>query len=140
MTRLDVTDTPDPAVLAQLGAALAEYNTADVGPAGKRDLAVFLRNGDGAMVGGLAGYTAWGWLYVQWLWLAEDQRGQGGAGRLLRAAEDEARARGCHGAWIDTFNPVALRAYQRAGYEPFGSLPDFPRGRSRTFLKKVLSA
>lgn len=140
MTRLEVTDAPRSTDLAQLGAALAEYNAADVGPAGKRELAVFLRDAAGTMVGGLAGYTAWGWLYIQWLWLAKDQRGQGAAGRLLCAAENEARARGCHGAWIDTFNPVALLAYQRAGYEPFGTLPDFPLGRCRTFLRKDLSA
>ena len=80
----------------------------------------------------------WGWLYVQWLWVAEGQRGGGLAGRLLEAAEDEARARGCHGAYIDTFNPKALRTYQRAGYTVFGTLPDFPKGRARSFLSKLL--
>ena len=60
-------------------------------------------------------------------------------GRLLEAAETEAIARGCHGAWIDTFNPQALRAYQRQGYAIFGELPEFPIGRSRYFLQKKLS-
>ncbi len=36
--------------------------------------------------------------------------------------------RGCHGAYIDTFNPVALKVYQRQGYVPFGELADFPKG------------
>ncbi len=53
-------------------------------------------------------------------------------------AEDEARARSCHGAYIDTFNPIALKTYERAGYVPFGKLDDFPKGRSRTFLQKPL--
>jgi hypothetical protein len=60
------------------------------------------------------------------------------AGKILAKAEEEATARGCHGAWIDTFNPHALRAYQRQGYQIFGELPDFPRGRTRTFLQKSL--
>ncbi|ASY69842.1 hypothetical protein SFHH103_02207 [Sinorhizobium fredii HH103] len=47
--------------------------------------------------------------------------------------------RGCHSAWIDTFNPAARRAYERQGYVPFGELPDFPKGRNRVFLKKALS-
>jgi len=47
-------------------------------------------------------------------------------------------ARRCHGAYIDTFNPVALKVYRRAGYRPFGELPDFPKGRTRTFLRKAL--
>ena len=80
----------------------------------------------------------WGWLYVQWLWIDEGQRGKGLAGALLAAAEAEARARGCHGAYIDTFSPVALKVYQRAGYAPFGALADFPKGRTRTFLQKPL--
>jgi hypothetical protein len=33
---------------------------------------------------------------------------------------------------------VALRVYRRAGYLPFGELPDFPPGRTRTFLQKQL--
>ena len=57
---------------------------------------------------------------------------------MLAAAETEARTRGCHGAWIDTFSPVALKVYRRAGYVPFGELADFPRGRTRTFLQKPL--
>lgn len=135
---LHVTDTPDPADLAVVSEGLAAFNESDVGPSGRRTLAVVLRDGAGAVRGGLSGYTAWGWLYVQWLWLAEGWRGQGLAARLLSAAEAEARARGCHGAWIDTFSPHALHAYARAGYAPFGRLDDFPRGRARTFLQKPL--
>lgn len=136
---IEVTATPDPADLARVGEGLAAFNDADVGPANRLPLAVFLRDEAGKVVGGISGYTAWGWLYVQWLWLDEGHRGRGAAGQMLAAAESEARARGCHGAWIDTFNPVALRAYQRAGYTIFGTLPEFPRGRARTFLRKDLT-
>lgn len=135
---LDITDTPDPAALATLGEGLSACNDATAGPAHRRPLAVFLRDAAGAVQGGLWGYTAWGWLHVQWLWLAEGWRGQGIAARLLAAAESEAQARGCHDAWIDTFDPHALRACIRAGYAPFGRLDDVPRGRARTFLHKRL--
>jgi len=134
---LAVTATPEAADLAAIGAGLTSFNDADAGPGNRVPLAVLVHEGD-ALVGGISGYTAWGWLYVQWLWLDDAHRGQGLAGRMLEAAEREARARGCHGAWIDTFNPVALKVYQRAGYAPFGALEDFPPGRSRTFLQKRL--
>jgi GNAT superfamily N-acetyltransferase len=75
---------------------------------------------------------------VQWLWVDEKLRGRNMAGRMLDAAEQEAAARGCHGAWIDTFNPTALMVYQRHGYRPFGKLPNFPKGRDRVFLQKML--
>lgn len=138
MEQVTLTASPTPEELAAIGDNLARFNEADVGPSGRVPLALLLRDGAGAIVGGLSGYTAWGWLYVQWLWLAESQRGSGWAGRLLADAEAEARRRQCHGAYIDTFNPTALKVYQRAGYVAFGALPDFPKGRTRTFLQKAL--
>jgi GNAT superfamily N-acetyltransferase len=135
---IGVTETPSAAEVELIGANLSAYNDADVGAAGRRQIAVLVRDDAAQIVAGISGYTAWGWLYVQWLWIAEAHRGQGLAGRMLAAAEEEARARGCHGAYLDTFNPTALRAYRRAGYVPFGELPDFPIGRTRTFLQKQL--
>lgn len=132
-----MTAAASPEDLATIGAGLSNFNDVDVGPSGRVNLAVLVHN-DGRLVGGISGYTAWGWLYVQWLWLDETHRGQGLAGRMLAAAEAEARVRGCHGSYIDTFSPVALKVYQRAGYVPFGALEDFPKGRTRTFLQKPL--
>lgn len=136
--KIEVTDCPSAEELSILGDNLSAFNAVDVGPAGRRALAVFVHDADDAVVAGLSGYTAWGWLYVQWLWVDERLRGQGIAARMLEAAEAEAAARGCHGAYIDTFSPRALKVYQRQGYEPFGALPDFPKGRTRTFLAKRL--
>lgn len=137
----EVTDTPSPEALEAIGHGLTAFNAADVGPSERRSLAVLIGGPEAkGQRGGLNGYTAWGWLFVQWLWLPEDLRGQGVAGRLLEAAEEEARKRGCHGAWIDTFNPQARRAYERQGYQVFGELPDFPIGRARVFLRKSLIA
>ena len=136
--KIDVTATPDADELAAIGSGLSSFNDADVGPSGRINLAVLVRDDAGKLVGGISGYTAWGWLYVQWLWLDDTHRGQGLAGRMLAAAEAEAKLRGCHGSYIDTFSPLALKVYQRAGYVPFGALPDFPKGRTRTFLQKPL--
>ena len=135
---IEVTDCPSDEELKIVGDNLTAFNASDVGPAEKRPLAVLVRDGNGVIVAGLSGYTAWGWLYVQWLWVDERLRGQNKAAEMLEAAEREAVTRGCHGAYIDTFNPTALKVYQRHGYEPFGALQDFPKGRTRTFLAKSL--
>lgn len=136
---LAVTENPEAADLDRLSQHLGDFNAADVGPANRRALAVFVRNSGTQMVAGLSGYTAWGWLYVQWLWVSEEQRGLGLAARMLAAAEAEALTRGCHGAYIDTFSPTALKVYQRCGYGVFGQLRDFPLGRTRSFLSKALA-
>ncbi|MBI1219187.1 MAG: GNAT family N-acetyltransferase [Rhodobacteraceae bacterium] len=135
----ETTDTPAADDLATLNARLTAFNDADVGASGRRALAVFQRDAEGEIVAGLSGYTAWGWLYVQWLWVGEALRGQGVAGQMLTAAEAEAKARGCHGALIDTFSPVARRTYERQGYQCFGIVEDFPPGRSRIYLQKRLA-
>ena len=137
----EVTDAPPTEALEAIGNGLTAFNAADVGPSERRPLAVLVGGPEAkGQRGGLNGYTGWGWLFVQWLWLPEDLRGRGLAGKLLQAAEDEARRRGCHSAWIDTFNPQARRAYERQGYRAFGELADFPIGRTRVFLKKSLAA
>ncbi|UIK03889.1 GNAT family N-acetyltransferase [Neorhizobium galegae] len=138
MTQLDVTASPSPEELAVIGEGLTAFNDADVGPSERKPLAVLIRDVEDKVIGGLSGYTAWGWLFTQWLFIPDALRGEGMAGKLLSQAEEEARARGCHGAWIDTFSPVARKAYLRQGYEIFGELPEFPKGRTRTFLRKAL--
>jgi GNAT superfamily N-acetyltransferase len=137
-TQFDLTDDPSPDELAAIGQGLNAYNVADVGPSDRRLIAVLLRDDAGQPIGGLSGYTSWGWLFTQQLFIPKPLRGQGMVGRLLTAAEAQAQARGCKGAWIDTFNPVALRAYQRQGYVIFGEIPDYVADRSRTFLQKRL--
>ncbi|MET3926813.1 GNAT family N-acetyltransferase [Devosia sp. 2618] len=136
--RLELTDNPSAAELAAVGGGLTAFNDNDVGPAERNPLAILVRGDGDTVQGGLSGYTAWGWLYVQWLWLAEDLRGQGLAARLLAMADSEAIKRGCHGAYIDSFSPTAIDVYQRAGYVEFGRLNDFPPGRTRVFLQKAL--
>ncbi|RWK10011.1 GNAT family N-acetyltransferase [Mesorhizobium sp.] len=138
-TTLEVTAEPLPRDLAFVGESLTAFNDGDVGASGRKTLAVFVRDDAGAIVAGISGYTAWGWLYVQWLWVDEKLRGRRIAAGMLEAAEREALARGCQASWIDTFNPTAAKVYQRQGYQPFGTLADFPVGRNRIFLRKKLS-
>ncbi|TWF54595.1 GNAT family N-acetyltransferase [Neorhizobium alkalisoli] len=138
MTQIEVTATPSGEDLAIILDGLSAFNEIDVGPAERVPLAVLIRDDQGRVIGGISGYTSWNWLFTQLLFIPESLRGQGMAGKLLSLAEDEARARGAKGAWIDTFSPVALKAYMRQGYEVFGEIPNFVGERSRFFLKKAL--
>jgi GNAT superfamily N-acetyltransferase len=135
---LDLTAAPAADDLATILEGLSGFNEADVGPADRQLLAVLIRDEDDRAIGGLSGYTAWGWLFTQMLFIPASLQGQGLAGRILSEAEDEARRRGCRGAWIDTFNPNARKAYLRQGYRIFGELEGFVGDRTRTFLKKTL--
>ncbi|MCM2477696.1 GNAT family N-acetyltransferase [Rhizobium sp. CG5] len=107
-----------------------------LGPTDRRDLSIPIRDAEGKTEGGLIGYTGRGWLCVEFLFVPERYRGRGLAGKLLQLAEDEAKARGCKGAYIDTINPAALRAYERQGYKPFGRIDNFSGDYAITWLMK----
>lgn len=127
------------AELASVGDRLREYNATQVGPPGYSPLHVLLRDEAGEVAGGALGDVYLGWLFVRTLWIADEHRGAGHGERLLRAAEDEARARGCHAVWLDTFSFQAPGFYRRLGYQEFGRLDDYPDGHSRHFLWKPLA-
>jgi len=115
---------------------LKAYNLETFGESNRRDLAVPLYDARGDLTGGLVGYTGRGWLYIAMLYIPKKLRGQGLGTRMIALAEDEARRRGCIGAYIDTMNPQALRLYRKLGYGDIGSLTDLSGGHSVTWLQK----
>jgi GNAT superfamily N-acetyltransferase len=119
-------------------APLMAYNDSQAGPACGRRLVVQMRDDARAVVGGFWGYTSYGWLFTEILVVPTSSRGQGTGSKLMDLAENEAVARGCHGAWVDTFEFQARGFYERMGYVCFGELADCPEGFSRFFMKKEL--
>ncbi|MCG6138791.1 MAG: GNAT family N-acetyltransferase [Nostoc sp. LLA-1] len=117
---------------------LIKFNSRCAGEGNFRQLAVFLRDADENLVGGLVGSTYWQWLYIDVFWIQESYRGGGYGISLLAAAEQESIKRGCQYAYLDTFSFQAPEFYQKLGYTVFGELPNFPEGYSGFFLRKVL--
>jgi GNAT superfamily N-acetyltransferase len=136
--RLILSATPDPQAREVIAGALANYNTERAGPGEWRTLAVLIEDDAGDCIGGLWGRTAYGWLFTELLFVPAELRGRGLGAEILGRAEEEARARGCHGAWLDTFEFQARGFYERLGYELFGQLDEHPPGFSRYFMKKRL--
>jgi GNAT superfamily N-acetyltransferase len=136
---LTLTDLADSEVRKQIAAPLVTYNALNGGPENHRALVVTVADEAGAVLGGLWGYTGYGWLFVQLLVVPESLRGQGIGRKLMAIAEREALARGCRDAWLDTFGFQARGFYEKLGYLSFGELQDYPPGFSRIFLKKRLA-
>jgi GNAT superfamily N-acetyltransferase len=137
--RFSVTDTADEEVRKQIVAPLVQYNESRAGPSHYRPLVVTLQDSSAQVVGGMWGATGYGWLFTQLLVVPDAARGKGIGTRLMQLAEQEAVARGCHSAWLDTHEFQAKGFYERLGYVPFGELLNFPHGFSRIFLQKSLS-
>jgi GNAT superfamily N-acetyltransferase len=136
--RIEIADEPKLDETEFIVQQLIQFNSRCAGEGNFRQLAVFLRDADENLVGGLVGSTYWQWLYVDVFWIHESYRGGGSGTSLLAAAEQEAVRRGCQYAYLDTFSFQAPEFYQKLGYAVFGELTDFPAGHSRVFLKKVL--
>jgi len=135
--RIELTDEPLSQERDMLAVPLLAYNEALLGPPGIHPVAVLIRSQDDArLLGGLWGRTSFQWLFVELLFIPEALRGQGIGTQLLRTAEDEAKARECLGAWLDTFSPDACRFYVQQGYKVFGAIADYPPGNIRSFLSK----
>jgi GNAT superfamily N-acetyltransferase len=136
---LRVEDQPDPRDVRALEDGLYAFNVQQTGRDDGRGLAVFLRDADGRLVGGLSGWTWAGWLKVNLLWVREDRRGHGHGRALLAAAETEARARGCARATLDTYSFQAPEFYRKLGWRVVADVEDFPApGQSHYTLIKEL--
>ncbi len=107
---------------------------------GARPLNIALRDASNALLGGLLGDTLWGWLRIAQLWVHKDWRQQGWGSAMLAAAENEARARGCHAAEVRTFSFQARGFYEKEGYRVIGALSDYPPGETLYWLRKDFAA
>ena len=132
-------ETADPEDVKFVQERLREFNEQKVGEGDHhRTLAIFIRDPEQHILGGLLGDTYWGWLYVSILWIDERLRGQGYGERLLAAAEQEAIRRGCKHAHLDTMSFQALPFYEKHGYTVVGVLEDLPEGHKKIFVQKKL--
>jgi GNAT superfamily N-acetyltransferase len=90
----------------------------------------------GEVIGGLTGYALYDWMFVQFLAVPEELRGQGHGRRLMEEAEAWARDNGLAGMWLDTFSFQAPEFYEKLGFTVFGTIEDHPPGSRRHFLSK----
>jgi GNAT superfamily N-acetyltransferase len=93
-----------------------------------KSLRIFLRDRDNRTVGGIAADLFGGWVYISLLWVDENLRDQGYGSELLKRLESEAIQLGCKYAHVDTYSFGARPFYERAGYQVFGILDDYPAG------------
>ena len=138
--RVALEESPNAADIDAIRTGLDQFNESQVGPINWRPFAVFIRDADDRVVGGLVGGTYWGWLYVEIFWIDQQLRHQGYGSQLLAKAEAEALAHGCSYAHLDTMSFQALPFYERHGYTVYGVLDDMPAGsgQRRFWLKKTL--
>ena len=98
--------------------------------------ALLLQDAAACLKGGLSGLIYCDWLRVDGLWIDDVLRHRGIGTELMTRAENHAIARGCHSAWLTTFQ--ARGFYEAVGYELFGMLDNHPAGQEQNFMRKRL--
>jgi GNAT superfamily N-acetyltransferase len=137
---LTVETEPSDRDVAALADGLTQHALPTTGRPGFLPLAVFARDAEGALVGGISGTVNWNWLHIALFWISSEERHSGLGTRLLRAIEAAAIERGCAHAHLDTFSYQARPFYEKHGYVLFATLDDYPPGSARHFLRKALRA
>lgn len=135
---ISVDTNPSQEDVDQLGRGLTEHALQMVPVKGFNRIAVFARDEQGALMGGISGLVNWNWLHVAWAWVAEPHRRSGLGSRLLSAFEQAGMERGCTNAHLDTFSYQARPFYERHGYTVYATLEDYPPGHQRYYMRKTL--
>ncbi|MGA5871413.1 GNAT family N-acetyltransferase [Streptomyces cinereoruber] len=141
MTGLTVGDR-DPELTKLLDQGLDAYNFAATGTSLKDQSEFSVKAVDpatGEVVGGITAWTWAGLLGIDMLWVHEEHRRDGWGGRLLRAAEEEARRRGCDRATVSSFTFQAPDFYRRHGYVETGRTLGIPGGAEDVHFHKSLT-
>lgn len=135
--RLDVEDEPDDDDIAAVDDALEAFTVTAAGHGAPRPLAVFARRGR-TIVAGVHGWTWGGCCELVSLWVYQPARGRGLGRALLAAAEDRARARGCHQVVLFTHGFQTPGVYRESGYDLVGEVEDYPSGSAAYWFRKRL--
>ena len=129
---------PDPGQVQYLEDRIYEFNSAATGITGGEWLAIFVRDEASRIVAGICGNTWGGCLEIRLFWVEESRRKHGLGTKLLVAAEEEARRRGCGQVVLMTFTFQAPGFYAKHGFEIIAAVDDHPRGHKNLLMRKRL--
>ena len=98
-------------------------------------IACLVRDQDRVVAGG-TGRTEYERLFISYLWVSEELRGQGLARRILEALESEAQKRGCKDALIETLDDKVASLYRHLGYSSVAEVKAYVGRFSRHIMLK----
>lgn len=143
MNKLTIRNGMTPEEDAYIKKQLRAYNLEKAPPPtdyASKDVNLILEDCDGNIGGGLIGKIYRKCLFVNVLWVSENERGHGYGEALLFEAESQAKREGCTFSHLDTFSFQAPDFYEKNGYEVYGVLDLYFDGVKRYYLKKKLHA
>jgi ribosomal protein S18 acetylase RimI-like enzyme len=135
---LEIEANPNAGELGFVERGLFSFEEARLGNPNHAHFAIFVRDADGDVQGGVDCHVMWRRLFVKTLWLPEELRGQGLGSQLMMAAEAEGNVRRCRSVWLTALGDRACHFYRRLGYTIFGTHEDYVAGQALYSLRKEL--
>jgi GNAT superfamily N-acetyltransferase len=138
ISELVITKDPTPDLVQYLEDRIYEFNSRATGITDGAWLAIYVRDERDRVVAGICGNTWGGCLEIRQFWVEESRRKKGLGTKLLEAAEQEARRRGCRQILLMTFSFQAPEFYAKQGFEVVAVIEDHPNGHQNLLLRKRL--
>ncbi len=136
---ITLSDTSNAALREALGKGLNDYNDEALGYSDRLPLELSVTDPEtGAILGGIAGRTSLGLLFIDLVYLSPGLRHGGLGSRLLAMAEAEAVRRGCGAGVLFTITIQAPEFYRKHGWQEFGRIACEPPGTARVWFQKTL--
>lgn len=127
----------DPKTVESLIEGIKGFNRQFVDSPPLQKFNVALRDGAGAVIGGVAATLSAGSMYLEVVWNGDAVRGQGHGRKMIQMIEDEGKKRGALDSWLYTMSFQAQPFYEKLGYKVYGEVP-FPGGHKRIIMWKAL--
>jgi ribosomal protein S18 acetylase RimI-like enzyme len=131
-------EAADEMLTHELHKGLQAFNQAAMPGVSSTGFVVSLRDGEGALKGGVIARVTGESCYIDTAWIDQAVRGSGFGTKMLRMAEEEAHRLGARGAWLYTLSVQAKPFYEKLGYSEFAELTWSGGDVRRHFMKKDL--
>ena len=134
---VEIASDPTKQQIAELKRGLRDYNSEFVSNESTPVRAVVTDDSD-QVIAGIDSIAHWGKVHVGILWVDADHRGKGLGVRLMRWAEEQGRAIGCHAVVVDTLSFQAPGFYRKLGYTQFGATRNYEGGHGKFYFEKEI--
>lgn len=98
---------------------------------------LFLQDAE-TVYAGITGFSLYGCLHIDMLWVAESHRNQGFGSQLIEQAKELGRKRGCTFTTVSTMDWEARAFYEKRGFETEFVRQGYQNQSQMIFLRKDL--